>query len=66
MRLIISEKQYNTLKMSLSENFIETFPKIENYNLVETDEYAKYSDERLLKNYNELYKIITLKYGHLL
>lgn len=26
-------------------------------------EYADYSDEKLLKNYNELYKLITLKYG---
>lgn len=29
-------------------------------------QYANYSDEKLLKNYNELYKIITLKWGHLL
>lgn len=26
-------------------------------------EYAKIPDERLLKNYNELYKLITLKHG---
>lgn len=29
-------------------------------------EYAKYTDEKLLQNYNELYKIITLRYGHLI
>lgn len=29
-------------------------------------EYAKITDDRLLKNYNELYKLITLKWGHLL
>ena len=29
-------------------------------------EYAKYNDERLLDNFNKIYKLITLKYGHLL
>lgn len=28
--------------------------------------YAKYTDEQLLLNFNQLYKLITLKYGHLL
>lgn len=29
-------------------------------------EYAKYADEKLLENYNKLYKLITLKHGELI
>lgn len=29
-------------------------------------EYSKYTDEKLLENYNKLYKLITLKYGGLI